>query len=100
MANISISIGSKNGSKFQVDAVRIGSNLLELTTTYNLPACFEGGKPHCFERSTLLVHADNIEDLRKLARDIAAALPPESEVASGTEHLADIGDGDLRKETH
>ena len=49
MASISIHIGSKYGSWFHVD----------------------------FDSSTLTIHADDIADLRQLARDIMDALPSE-----------------------
>ena len=78
MALISIHIGSKDGSSFQVDEVRPGENVfLSLSTTCNLPSCYEGGSPLCFDSSTLTIHAADIADLRQLARDIMDALPSE-----------------------
>ncbi len=86
MANISIHIGSKDDSWFRVERVTPReSALLVIETTYNLPRGYEGGGPHCFDRSTLVIHADDIEDLRQLARDIMDALPPEEPDASEVE---------------
>lgn len=75
MAQISIHVGTQNGSRYNIDLNPSGT-LLSITAYYYLPPIYAGAEPHIFSRDDFVVHTDSPEEMQRFIAALAAVQFP------------------------